>query len=141
MLVVVQNEMRQSTTASSWCVIAKIREETPFGEEGKETKIGSKHFKPNAKVYIVDWYPGTCTTVTVVGHHRKSNKPITIDIHVKYLTDLKSKVAYKPYVLEKIEERKMMGTAVMYEDQAEEVRNAVETWMRKETNYYAQPNA
>ncbi len=126
--------MNEPTTASSWCVIAKIREETPFGEGGRETKIGSKHFSPNAKVYIVDWYPGMCTTVTVVGHHRKSNKLITIDIHVKYLTDLRSKVAYKPYVLEKIEERKMMGTEVMNEDQADEVRHAVEAWIREETN-------
>ncbi|WP_309385935.1 hypothetical protein [Cerasicoccus frondis] len=129
-----QNEMRQSTTASSWCVIAQIREETPFGEEGKETKIGSKHFKPNAKVYIVDWHPGMCKTVTVVGHHRRSNKLITIDIHVKYLTDLESKVAYKPYVLERIAERKMMGTEVMYEEQAEDIRNTVETWIHEETD-------
>lgn len=114
-------------------MVAKIREATPFGEEGKETKIGSKHFKPGAKVYIVDWYPGMCTTVTVAGHHRKSNRLITIDLHVKYLTDLKSKVVYKPYVLERIKERKIMRSATLNEDQADEIRNIVEAWIHEET--------
>jgi hypothetical protein len=125
--------MNEKQENSSWCVIAKIRDATPFGEGGKETKIGSKHFKPGAKVYIVDWYPGMCMTVTVVGHHRKSNRLMTIDLHVKYLTDLKSKVVYKPYVLEKIEERKMAGSTILTKDQAENIRKAVEAWIHEES--------
>ena len=128
-----QSKMKKTDTYSSWCVIGKIRESTPFGEGRKETKIGSKHFKPGARVFIVDWYPGMCTTVTVIGHHRKSNRLITIDLHVKYLTNLKSKVVYKPYVLERMEERKIMGGGTLTREQAEEVRSVVESWIHEET--------
>jgi hypothetical protein len=124
--------MNETNAESSWCVVAKIRESTPYGQDSKETKIGSKHFKPGAKVYIVDWYPGMCTTVTVVGHHRKSNRLITIDINIKYLSDLQIKVVYKPYVLEKIEDKKILGCSSLNENQAEEIKAIVAAWIDEE---------
>ncbi len=71
------------TSENSSCVVAKIRDETPFGEGGNEMRIGSKHFKPGAKVYIVGWYPGMCMTVTLLlmacagGAGRETGKPLS----------------------------------------------------------------
>lgn len=125
-------DTKKESPDSSWCLIAKIREKTPFGEESQETKVGSKHFRPGAKVFIVNWYQGILSVVTVVGHHRKSNRLITIDMPIKYLTDLKSKVVYKPYVLERI------AWGIQTEDQAEEIKRGLERCIHEEIQHAEQ---
>ena len=43
-----------------WTVTANIVPTRKFGPGGTETRMGTKHFSPGTKVYIIDWYPGTC---------------------------------------------------------------------------------
>jgi hypothetical protein len=69
-------------------VIAKIKPEVEWGE-AKDLRSGSKHFKANAKVYIIGAHRGSCQTVIAIGHHRKSGRIIRIQMQIKYFQDFK----------------------------------------------------
>jgi hypothetical protein len=89
---------------SYWTAVANIVRERPFGPGGTETRRGTKHFAPGAKVYIIDWYAGTCERIIVVGQHRSSKRLITLVIDVKLVENLRTKVCYQPAVIAKIKE-------------------------------------
>lgn len=83
-------------------VVANIVAKRPFGPAGKATKEGTKTFRPGAKVYIIDWYPGMCQSIIVVGTPRKSKRYIAITISVEWVENLRVKLVYKPAVIRKI---------------------------------------
>lgn len=87
-----------------WTALGNIVRERPFGPGGLETRLGTKHFAPGAKVYIIDWYAGMAERVIVIGQHRKSKKLIRLVIDVKLLETLRPKVCYSPAVIQKIKE-------------------------------------
>jgi hypothetical protein len=91
-------------TASYWTAVANIVRERPYGPGGAEIRLGTKHFAPGAKVYIIDWFPGTCERIAVVGLHRKAKQLIAIVIDVKLVENLRAKVCYAPAVIAKIKD-------------------------------------
>jgi hypothetical protein len=67
-----------------WCVEASIVEDRIYGPNGSWSRKGTKHFAPNARVYIIDAYWGMGgETVTVVGRHRSSHFYVKMDIPTK----------------------------------------------------------
>lgn len=87
-----------------WTAVGNIIRERPFGPGGIETRIGTKHFTPGAKVYIIDWYAGMCERIVVVGLNRKSKKFIRLVIDVKVVENLRPKLCYTPAAIKKIKE-------------------------------------
>ena len=84
-----------------WCPVANMKAERPYGPGGKETKRGSKHFKPGAKLYcdpgsIGGWYD----QIKVVGHHRASHRFVTMIVSSSWLTNWRLELAYSPYVMQ-----------------------------------------
>ena len=84
----------EATQESYTTAIGNIVAERPYGPGGEEIRTGTKHFRPSAKVYIIDWFPGMCSDVVVIGHHRKSNRPIKAIIKAKYIENLRVKNCY-----------------------------------------------
>ena len=74
--------------------IGNIVAERPYGHGGEETRTGTKHFRPGAKVYIIDWFPGMGYDVVVIAHHRKSNRPTKAIIRAKHIENLRVKNCY-----------------------------------------------
>ena len=70
----------------------------------------SEHFAPGAKVYIIDWFSGTCSRVVVVGLHRQTKRMMKLVIAVELLENFRAKVCYVPAVIAKIEEHIRTGT-------------------------------
>ena len=87
-----------------WAVAANIVTVRRFGPGGNEIKLGTKHFRPGTKVYIIDWYAGMCERITVVGRGRKSHRLIKIVLTVAAVENLRVKMVYEPAVLSKIKE-------------------------------------
>lgn len=89
---------------SYWTAVANIVRERPYGPGGAETRRGTKHFAPGAKVYIIDWYAGGCARIVAVGQHRSSKRMAKLVIDVNSVENLRAKVCYAPAVIAKIEE-------------------------------------
>ena len=70
-----------------------------YGEGGLETRKGTKHFRPGAKVYVIDAHWGMCDAVTVIGHHRASGRFTKLDMSVKHLENFRLDRAYSPNVI------------------------------------------
>ncbi|MBO0358699.1 hypothetical protein J0X19_12140 [Hymenobacter sp. BT186] len=87
-----------SEDSSYWTAVANVVAERPYGPGGLETRSGTKHFQPGAKVYIIDWFPGMCDAVTVIGHHRKSHQLMKLVMRVNTLEQFRPKVCYSPAV-------------------------------------------
>lgn len=79
-----------------WTAVANVVAERPYGPGGLELRTGTKHFRPDAKVYIIDWFPGMCDAVTVIGHHRKSNQLMKLVVQVNTLEQFRPKLCYSP---------------------------------------------
>ena len=89
---------------SYWTAVSNIIRERPYGPGGAETRLGTKHFAPGAKVYIIDWYAGMCERIIVVGMHRKSKRFIRLAIDVKVVENLRPRLCYNPTAIRKIKE-------------------------------------
>ncbi|MCA8830407.1 hypothetical protein [Hymenobacter pini] len=96
--------MSDKQPESYWTAVGNIIRERPYGPDGAETRYGTKHFAPGAKVYIIDWYPGMCESIVVVGQHRKSKRLITLSLDVRLVENLRAKVCYNPTVIAKFKE-------------------------------------
>ncbi|TGE04880.1 hypothetical protein [Hymenobacter fodinae] len=95
---------KDPTAESYWTAVGNIIRERPYGPGGAEIRYGTKHFAPGTKVYIIDWYPGMCQSIVVVGLHRKSKRLITISIDVRLVENLRPKVCYNPTAIAKFKE-------------------------------------
>ena len=94
-----------------WTAVANVVPERPFGSGRDATRRASEHFAPGAKVYIIDWFPGTCSRVVVVGLHRQTKRMMKLIIAVGLLENFRAKACYVPAVLEKIAEHLRTDTS------------------------------
>lgn len=86
-----------------WCPVANMKAERPYGPGGKETKRGSRHFAPGAKVYCdyYQWGDGY-DQIQVVGHHRGSHRYVTMVVSSSWLTNWRLELAYSPHVIREL---------------------------------------
>ena len=104
--------MNPETTQEVFCTaIGNIVAEQAYGPGGEEIFTGTKHFRARAKVYIIDWFPGTCDRVVVIGHHRKSNRPIKAIIQAKHIENLRVKDCYSLAAVRLIKEHQATEAA------------------------------
>lgn len=86
-----------------WCIAANMVYERDYGPGGQEKRSGTRHFAPGAKLYIVDFFWGMAgENCTVVGHHRKSRRYITIVTQSKWLANWRVELVYSPYVIKEV---------------------------------------
>jgi hypothetical protein len=115
-------------TEPVWLITANVVQMRPFGEGGTETKIGTKHFRGNAKVYIIDAYWGMCEKVTVIGHHRASGRYVRMDLPLRYLKDLRLTLCYSPKVIELTAEHWMRFRGIPSKEHWEEKIAVLNSW-------------
>ncbi len=113
---------------SIWTVVANIVTERAFGPERKEIKYGTKAFLPKTKVYIIDWHPGMCESIIVVGLARKSRKFVTMTIRADYVENLRVKLTYNPAVIEKIHEFHGADQTYLTEEFANKMFKTIPFW-------------
>lgn len=114
------------------CAIANVLGETSSSGDDKEIGRGTKHFRGGAKVYLIDYYPGTCDTVVVVGHHRASGRYIELSMRVKHLENFRMTTVYSPRVLELIRRRYSSLGSQLTEDHAQHICDAARQWAEAE---------
>ncbi len=80
-----------------WWVVANVVDERPYGEGGRETRRGTKHFSPGTKVYCFPplWGDGY-EKVQVVGRHRGSRRYVTMIVASRWLTSWRVQLVYSP---------------------------------------------
>ena len=83
-----------------WAAVGNIVPEHTFGHGGSEIKLGTKQFRPGARVYIVGAHWGMCEAVTVIGLPRKSGRYIKIDMRANLIENIRLKLIYKPQAVE-----------------------------------------
>ncbi|MBR1823587.1 MAG: hypothetical protein IJ779_05080 [Ruminococcus sp.] len=82
-----------------WCLVGNIVETHILGEE-HEIMHGTKHFRPNAKVYIALAYPGMGNErVRVIGIPRHLRDYIEIAISRQYICNFRLQKVFSPAVL------------------------------------------
>ncbi len=96
------NDDTIETIEGAWCVVANVKRDHLFGEDGKETRVGTRQFRGGTKVYIAGCYAGTCDGIVCIGLHRNSRKFITSIVNVIHLEKFRPKVAYHPEVISRI---------------------------------------
>jgi hypothetical protein len=86
-----------------WCVAANVLIERPFGPGGAETRRGTRHFAPGAKVHVFNYYWGMAgESVTVIGRHRKSGRYITLVMPADHLANWRAELVYSPHVIRQV---------------------------------------
>ena len=83
-----------------WLITANVVKERKCGEGQTETRPGTKHFRENAKVYIVGAFWGMREKVIVIGHHRASGRYVQMTIPKRHLTNFRMMLCYSPKVIE-----------------------------------------
>jgi hypothetical protein len=105
-------------TEPIWCVVANVVTERPYGPDGAEIRSGTKHFRPGAKLHIIDTYGGMCEYVIAIGHHRGSNRYSRMVVSVRHLENFRVKLAYSPQVIRLANERFATGRTAWSEEEA-----------------------
>lgn len=96
--------MMSKLVSPRWSVAANIVAERPYGPLGLERRSGTKHFRPGAKVWVIDWFPGTCIDIVVVGHHRGSHRFAKLALSVRFTEGWRPELVYSPTVLTMIDD-------------------------------------
>ena len=96
----------QDSTQWRWCLVGNIVESHEYGEE-HETRIGTKQFMPDAKLYLapIQWGDGY-ENVVVIGKPRHRRGLIEIVMHRKHITNYRLQKVFQPAVLERMEKSK-----------------------------------
>ena len=106
-------ERTVETPPATWCLVANVLIDRP-GVGGSETRHGTKHFAPGAKVYVVGAFWGMgAEAVVVVGHHRKSKRYIRLTMKSAHLTNWRVALVRSPSVLAQISSRPTDGASPM----------------------------
>ena len=94
------DEQLMSRPEPIWCIIANVMDEHHYGMEGKETRRGTRHFPPGAKVHCFPplWGDGY-TSIKVVGRHRGGHRYVTMVIPSKWLRNWRVSLVYSPHVI------------------------------------------
>ena len=121
----------QVSEATLWCAVANVVPLRAYGPGGAEIRTGTKHFAPNAKVYVVSYFWGMGgDEVTVIGHHRKSHRLVSMVIASRHLINWRAKLVYKPAILEQIAANTDWNGVLSDE---EKIRRIVDNFNRKDT--------
>ena len=123
------------------CATANVLAAIRWGEGGAEIKKGTKHFRGGAKVYIIDYYPGMCEGVVVVGHHRASGRYIELSMRAKHLENFRMTTVYSPKVLAVIRARHSKVGSRYDEERAQHICDAARGWAEAERNRSEQASA
>ncbi len=115
----------------SWCVVANIVQKRPYGPNGKEHRIGTKYFRPGTKVYIIDWYPGICENIVVIGLARKPRRFIKITIRADWVESLRVKPIYSRSVLQRALEHHNEASSCLSKTNAEQLLKAIPVWQKE----------
>jgi hypothetical protein len=119
-----------------WTAVAKVVADRPYGPGGAETRPASKHFAPGAKVYIIDYFPGSCSRVVVIGLHRKTKRMIKLVLAVDFLENFTSKVCYTPAVIALIKEHFISDDSMrLTKDFSESLCVTLPLWKAEEMRY------
>lgn len=89
---------------AAWCLVGNVVDAHEFGEGG-ETRRGSKHFRPGAKVYCLppQWGDGF-ERVVAIGIARKPRRWITVVTRTDLITNWRAVRVYQPAVLTRLKE-------------------------------------
>jgi len=94
----------ENSTEGELCIVGNIVNKHFYGEH-KEIRRGTKHFRPNAKVYCLPEYGGMGhETMVVLGIPRKTRRFIKIAIPTKRIKNFRIKTVYKPLAIGYIRE-------------------------------------
>lgn len=87
-----------------WCVVANIAREQRFGPSGNESRRGTKHFAPGAKVYCLPahWGDGY-EDIMVIGRHRATHRYVKMVLPAKRLTNWRVDLVYSPHVIAELQ--------------------------------------
>lgn len=97
-------KLKAMDTDSLSAISAKDVEERRYGMDGCETRRGTKHFRPGAKVFVIDAFWGMYDAVTVIGHHRVSWRYSKLSMSVAHLEAFRTDRVYSPKVINLIRE-------------------------------------
>jgi hypothetical protein len=111
-----------------WCIVGNVVEERAYGPGGVETRRGTKHFRPGAKVHIIDWYPGGSYAIVVVGQHRRSRSFIKVVMNVNHVENLRVKMIYNPKVIEIASAHADERGVVLTQERAQEIASTLPHW-------------
>jgi len=117
-------------TEPIWCVVANVAAERPHGPGGAEAKSGAKHFRPGAKLHIIDAYSGMCENVIAIGHHRGSNQYCRMVVSVRHLGNFRVKLAYSQEVIRLANEHFATGPAAWSEQEALQMCEVFPRWQQ-----------
>jgi hypothetical protein len=81
-----------------WCLVGNIVWDHPYGEQ-QETRRGTKHFSPGAKVYCfpTQWGDGY-EKIKVIGRPRNTTRFVFVVIRSAYVTNWRLDKVYSPHV-------------------------------------------
>jgi hypothetical protein len=113
-----------------WCVVANVVTERTFGPGGADVRSGTKHFRPGARLYIIDAYSGTCENVIGIGHHRGSNRYCRMVVPVRFLENFRVKLAYSPEVIRLANEHFATRPTAWSEREALQMCEAFHQWQQ-----------
>jgi uncharacterized protein (TIGR02996 family) len=92
-----------------WCVAGNIRDDRPAGPGGTEWRRGTRLFRPNAKVYLIDLHhgPGACLApdppewarLRVLGQQRQSREWLVCWIQARYAMSWRVQLVHQPAVM------------------------------------------
>jgi hypothetical protein len=86
-----------------WAPVANIVEERSYGPGGAETRQGTKHFRPGAKVYVsMRLGHFKRMSLEVIGRHRASHRYVTMVVRASWLTRWRVELVYIPHIIEQI---------------------------------------
>lgn len=114
--------------APLWLVAASVVAERAFGPGGRERRTGTRHFKPGAKVHIIDWYPGMCENIVVVGHHRKTHQLTKSVIRASWIEGLCLEIVYSPTVIALARDHAGEGQSLLTKERAEAMPRDIPAW-------------
>ncbi|TDN36879.1 hypothetical protein E4631_09815 [Hymenobacter sp. UV11] len=128
----------QAEATTYWTAVANVMPARRFGPGGADRRPASVHFAPGAKVYIIDWFPGTCNRVVVVGLHRKTKRMIQLVLAVELWENFRSRVCYVPAVITLIKAHfPAEEIHRLNQEFAEQLRDVLPIWKAVELKRFA----
>lgn len=96
------HQAEETSNEWRWCLVGNIVESHLFGRHGEE-RIGTKQFRPGAKVYCSIWNWGDgWEHCPVIGLPRHGKRLITVVMPSKYITNLRIQKVFNPAVLKEM---------------------------------------
>jgi hypothetical protein len=108
-----------------WCVAANIVASGSDSPGKTVAPNGTKHFKPGAKVYAIDWATGTSEELVVIGHHRKSRQFLKAVVSVACVEQPHVEQIALPTVTTLVQKHVASGGAALTREHADALLQAI----------------